>query len=71
MNAGEALTVVVILAISGGALWLMHALFGMVGVGLTLVFLLPVIGVLAYLASGDGTDSTRQGRRSKGARQEE
>jgi hypothetical protein len=69
-DAGEVLTLVVVLAISAGSLWLMHTLFGLVGVGLTLAFLLPVIGVIAYLGGGDG-GSEYQGRQSKGARQEE
>lgn len=62
----------IILAIIAGASYLMHMFFGMVGVGLLIAFLLPVIGLMAWLGGGNSSGNVDTGnRRSKGARARE
>jgi len=48
----------------------MNMFFGIIGVVLLIVFLLPVFGVMLYFGGGSGSSNTSTSRRSKGARED-
>jgi len=70
MNLAQVITLALLLGTVGFGAWLMNMFFGIIGVVLLIVFLLPVFGVMLYFGGGSGSSNTSTNRRSKGARED-
>lgn len=71
MNLAQVITLALLIGTIAFGAWLMNMFFGIIGVVLLILFLLPVFGVMLYFGGGSGGSSnTSSNRRSKGARED-
>lgn len=68
MNTAQLVTIGLSIALVAAAAYLMNMFFGQIGAILVTVFTLPVVGVVAYLSS-QGGGQTSHSNMSKGARE--
>jgi uncharacterized membrane protein len=71
MNLAQVITLALLIGTIAFGAWLMNMFFGIIGVVLLILFLLPVFGVMLYFGGGSsGSSNTSTNRRSKGARED-